>query len=349
MTTDNRKPTIFDIARLSGASPSTVSAALSGAWKTRRISEATVETIRRIAGEQGYSTNMQARGLRLARSGIVGMIIPEHDNRFFTAMSQSFEAHARERGLVPVITSSLRDASEELRLVETLIAYAADFLFIAGASDPEAITQLCNAARLRHIFVDLPGPGAPSVISDNYAGSVDLTRTLLAGMPPPGSEARSLPYFIGGVLSDHATARRIEGFRDVVTAQCGPLLPEQIIPCGYAPRSAMHAVAALIDRLGGMPAGLYVNSLTVFEGVLGHFVHLPPDAFADSVIGCYDYDPFAAYLQFPVHMVRQNSNELIARAYGLVDADTFAPVRIEVVPELVPPRTIYLGSRGERR
>ena len=145
MTIETRKLTIFDIARLSGASPSTVSAALSGNWKSRRISEATVNTIRRIAGEQGYSTNMQARGLRLARSGLVGMIIPEHDNRFFTALSQSFEAHARERGLVPVITSSLRNAAEELRLVETLIAYAADFLFIERQSHAHR-----SHARRRH-------------------------------------------------------------------------------------------------------------------------------------------------------------------------------------------------------
>ena len=341
MTTPSRKPTIFDIARLSGASPSTVSAALSGAGKARRISEATVQMIQRVASEQGYSTNMQARGLRLARSGLVGMIIPEHDNRFFTSLSQSFEGHARDRGLVPVITSSLRDRQEEVRLVETLIAYAADFLFLAGTTDPDAISALCDAARLKHIFVDLPGRRAPSVISDNYSGSVALTRTMLADMPPPTDDPRFVPYFLGGTETDHATSRRIEGFRDVVIQHFGSLKPEQVITCGYSPRSAMQEVAALIDRLGGMPRWLYVNSLTVFEGVLGHFVHLAPVQFAQSVIGCYDYDPFAAYLQFPVHMVRQDSHTLIARAFDLVAADQFAPVLIEVPPDLIPPRTIY--------
>lgn len=348
MTNSTGKTTIFDIARLSGASPSTVSAALSGSWKARRISESTVENIRRIAAEQGYSTNMQARGLRLARSGLVGMVIPEHDNRFFTSLSRSFEAQARERGLVPVIASALRDAREELRLVETLISYAAEFVFIAGATDPAAITALCNAARLRHIFVDLPGPGAPSVISDNYRGAQDLTRAILADMPPPDGTARARPYFLGGVTTDHATARRIEAFCDVVTARLGPPSPDQIITCGYTPRAAMREVAALRDRLGGLPAGLFVNSLTAFEGVLGHFVHLPPDAFAHSAIGCYDYDPFAAYLQFPVHMVRQDSNSLILQAYALIDAETPGPVRIEVVPELIPPRTIYKSQFGEK-
>jgi len=142
MTRASRKATIYDIARLSGASPSTVSAALGESWRKRRISEATVEAIRTIAAAQGYSANMQARGLRKARSGLVGMVIPLHDNRFFSSMSQSFEAFARDRGLVPVIASSMREPEEERRIVETLISYAVDYLFIAGATDPDAVTAM---------------------------------------------------------------------------------------------------------------------------------------------------------------------------------------------------------------
>lgn len=347
MTTQGRKATIYDIAKLTGASPSTVSAALSGAWKSRRISEQKVELIRRIAAEQGYSTNMQARGLRQAKSGLVGMIIPVHDNRYFASMSQSFEAFARDRDLVPVIASSMRDAAEERRIVETLISYAVDSIFIAGATDPAAITDLCTAANMRHVFVDLPGPGAPSVISDNYHGARMLTQTLLKGVQPRKVPARDRIYFIGGVATDYATARRIEGFRDVLTEAGLPPVPEQIIACGYPPKRAMQEITALCDRLDGLPAGLFVNSLTAFEGVLGHFVHLPPGSFDRTVIGCYDYDPFAAYLQFPVHMVRQDSHRLIEEAYRLIDTPAPGLTVREVEPELIPPRTIYAGPFGE--
>jgi LacI family transcriptional regulator, fructose operon transcriptional repressor len=345
--TSNRKATIYDISRLSGASPSTVSAALSGAWKARRISETTVKAIRKIAEEQGYSTNLQARGLRQARSGLVGLVIPVHDNRFFSSMSQSFEAQARQRGLVPVIASALRDPAEELRIVETLAAYAVDFVFVAGATDPDAIDSFCTASGLRHVFVDLPSNSGPSVISDNLRGARELTNKLLSEMPAIDDPVIGKPYFLGGVATDYATSRRIEGFRAVLESRGYAVSQDQIIPCGYAPRSAMRAVAALCDRLGRLPAALFVNSMTAFEGVLGHFVHLGPEDFAETVIGCYDYDPFAAYLQFPVHMVRQNSNRLIEQAYALIDAGATGPVRIEVEPELIPPRTIYKGLFGD--
>ncbi len=104
---------------------------------------------------------------------------------------------------------------------------------------------------------------------------------------------------------------------------------------------------ALCDRLGGLPAGLFINSLTVFEGALNYFVTLPAKAFDECAIGCYDYDPFGAFLQFPVHMVRQNSDKLIAKAFELFDAKITSPELLKVEPDLIPPRTIYKGRFAE--
>ena len=128
----------------------------------------------------------------------------------------------------------------------------------------------------------------------------------------------------------------------------GPVSADQIIPCGYSPSNAAREIEALTERLGGLPAAIFVNSLTAFEGVLGHFVHLEPEAFRHSVIGCYDYDPFAAYLQFPVHMVRQNSNRLIGLAFELIESGSMDPMLFEITPDLVPPRTIFVELHGER-
>lgn len=347
MVKQKQKPTIYDIANISGASASTVSAALSGTWKARRISEATAKKIQKLAAQQGYTANLQARGLRKAQSGLVGMILPVHDNRFFSSMSQSFEAHARERGWCPVIASTLRDPAEEIRTVETLASYAVDSLFIAGATDPEALSEICIAANIPHVYIDLPGAQAPSVVSDNFHGAQMLSQTILRTMPQLDDPLRARPYFIGGEANDYATSRRIEAFRKSVSQQLGSVNDDQIIACGYAPGQAFREVTALCERLGGLPAGLFLNSLTAFEGALNHFVTLPPDAFASSVIGCYDYDPFGAFLQFPVHMVRQNSDKLIAKAYELIEAGKTDPVLIEIKPDLIPPRTIYSGRFTE--
>ena len=149
-------------------------------------------------------------------------------------------------------------------------------------------------------------------------------------------------------MTDHASARRLAGFTDVLTAAGLPPGPDQVIACGYAPRAAMRETSALCDRLGGLPSGLFVNSLTAFEGVLGHFTALPPDSFANTTIGCYDYDPFAAYLQFPVHMVRQDAHGLMAEAYRLLDDNCTDIVMREVAPDLIAPRTFYDDPFSDR-
>ncbi|CAB3808685.1 HTH-type transcriptional repressor PurR [Paraburkholderia ultramafica] len=340
-TAGKPKITIHDIARISGASASTVSAALSENWRKRRIGEATAAKIRKIAAENGYTPNLQARGLRSARSGLIGLILPFHDNRFFSSLSQAFEAEARQRGWCPVIASTLRDPAEEVRIVETLISYAVDYLFIAGATNPDALGELCRAAKLSHLYVDLPGKDAPSVVSNNYHGARTLTERILAGMPRDMDCARSRPYFIGGLPTDYASAQRMRAFGETLEAAGIPFEECQIIPSGYSPGGASREIAILCERLGGLPAGLFVNSIRPFEGVVSHLLNLPPESFADSVIGCYDYDPFASFLQFPVHMMRQNSNELIASAFKLVDAGTQDSILIQVEPELIPPRTTY--------
>jgi LacI family fructose operon transcriptional repressor len=337
---NRRKVTIYDIAELSGASPSTVSAVLNGTWSRRRISAATADEVTRIAVAQGYSANLQARGLRQARSGLVGMIIPLHDNRFFSSLSQNFDQLARERGLCPVIASTLRDPLEERRVVETLISYAVDAIFIAGASDPGQLGDICRKARLKHIFIDLLGENAPSIVTDNYAGAQHLANHIMDTMAKSGGGTAATPYFLGGAINDHATARRLEAFRNAVQARGGQLTEAQTLLCGYAPLSASAAIAQLCDRLGALPNGLFVNSITAFEGVMNHFVTLPPEAFANCAIGCFDYDPFAAFLQFPVFMVRQDSHGLMAKAYDLLDRQDMRNHMHVVLPELIEPRTI---------
>ena len=97
--TDKQKRTIYDIAERVGASPSTVSAALNGSWKKRRIKKETAERIIQAARDFGYSANLQARGLRTSNSGLVALLIPDY-NRFFSNIAQTFSREVRARVLL---------------------------------------------------------------------------------------------------------------------------------------------------------------------------------------------------------------------------------------------------------
>lgn len=347
MATLPTKPTIYDVAKAAGASASTVSAALSGSWKGRRIRPETVARVKDAAASLGYALNRQARGLRQARSGLVGMILPVHDNRFFSSLSQHFATEVRRRGLCPVIVSTRREPDEEVRTVEDLLSYVVDSLFIAGATNPDALSLMCREAKLRHVFLDLPAEHSPSVVGDNQAGADRLTRRLLDLMPEVGDARRGRIHFLGGDETLYATSRRLSAFRAAVTTRVGQFDADQVVACGYGPATAAREMERLVERLGGLPAALFINSIPVFEGAMSYLVRLPPESFSETAIGCYDYDPFGAFLPFPVHMVAQNASALIARGFALLDAGVEEPVLEMVAPDLVPPRTFRMDTLGD--
>ena len=333
---NKKKSTIYDLAELADVSASTVSAVLSGNWKQRRIAESTAIKVQRLAATQKYSVNRQASGLRKSRSGLIGMIIPMHDNRFFSGMSQVFERLARERHWYPIVVSTLRDPALELETVSTLISYRIEYLVVAGATDPDSVSRVCANHGVAHVNVDLPGTRATSVISDNYWGAQQLTRALIARSYPTRAVKRNKPYFVGGIASDYATRRRMDGFADAVTTHFRSIEPRQIDACGYAGELAEAAVAKLYRDLGGLPRALFVNSTIALEGVVRFLKTLSVDDLAHCAFGCYDWDPFASVLSFPLLMVRQNVEGLLGEAFRIIDSKSFADKRIiEIKPELL--------------
>jgi LacI family transcriptional regulator, fructose operon transcriptional repressor len=331
-----RKTTIYDLSRVIGASPSTVSAVLNGSWARRRIKPETASEILKAAEAAGYSANLQARGLRVSRSGLIGMIVPLHENRFFGAMSQNFEAQARARGLYPITASTLRDPTEEERTVRQMLAYNIEAVLFTGATDPDALSTLCRAAGVRHVNVDLPGTKAPSVISDNTWGAERLTEAIIGRMSQAQRRAVAHIHFIGGVAADRSTSDRIAGFRRAHQHGLGAVDDSQIDAASYDPDIAEASARTLYRKLGGhLPAGLFVNSTIAFEGVLRFLKTLELGEISRCAIGCYDWDPFASFLHFPVIMVRQRADQLIAEAFRLLEMEQQSPQVLQIRPELV--------------
>ena len=162
-----RRTTIYDIASATGVSPTTVSLVLSGVWKKYRIKPATASGIIECARRLGYAVNLNARGLRLSRSGLAGMILPHHRNRFFAGLAEAFEEAARTRDLCPIVVSTHRNPDTELKVAEALLAKQVEFLFIAGVRDPDRSTRcagpLTRAASMSTCRGRTPPPWSPII------------------------------------------------------------------------------------------------------------------------------------------------------------------------------------------
>lgn len=348
-TGSSRKSTIYDIATATQTSPATVSMVLNGTWQRYRISEDTALRVAEAARALGYAVNMKARALRLSRSGLAGMVIPHYRNRFFADLAEEFESRARTRGLCPMVVSGLRDPVTERSVTETLLSHQVEFLFFAGVAHPEPLNTLCSAAGVPSVNVDLPGEAAPSVVTDNRAGAYRLTRHLAEQAAARAGSAARID-FLGGVPDEFATDGRAAGFRDALIERDGAPPPEdRIRRCGYWPEESQAAVAALHAELGRLPDGLFVNSLSAFEGVVQYFRSLDDEPWHDCAIGCFDWDPFAAFLPFPVAMVRQDVATMIDVAFARIAGGETTGTTL--IPPLFVPNDgrVMRGAGSERR
>ncbi|MCY0150142.1 LacI family DNA-binding transcriptional regulator [Hoeflea sp. G2-23] len=323
MDKNTKRTTIYDLATLAGASPSAVSSILNGTWKKRRIGQKLAERVIRLAEEQGYAVNVQASLLRRERSNIVGMIVPKYDNRYFGKIAEQFEQVAREHDLFPVITCTQRDPELEFEAAKELVSYQAECVISTGATDPDRISAFCRASGVQSINLDLPGSDAPSVISDNYTAARDLTDLILDRCEKDLGWNGPLK-FVGGRLTDHNTAARLEGFLAAQRARGISVPDTYIMASGY---SAEKAAGALADFAPDGPSGLFVNSTISLEGVVRWHSELASGA--DWVrYGCFDWDPFGSFLPGNVGMVEQDVTTMLNTAFTLVGTQTESKERI---------------------
>lgn len=333
-----RKSTIYDIATATDSSPATVSLVLNGSWARYRIKKETALRILESARLLSYNVNLKARGLRLSRSGLAGMILPHYRNRFFADLAETFEAEARDRSLCPIVVSTQRDREVEAQVTQTLLAQQVEVLFIAGVHDPGPLNRSCAAAGVPCVNLDLPGPGAPSVVTDNRGGALRLTEALIDKVKARG-ERRADFLYLGGIAGEYATDNRAAGFVEALNAQGIEAREEMLVRCGYAPASACEALTRYQATHRELPSGLFINSITAFEGFVRFSAALPRQSLETLVVGCFDWDPFAAHLPFDVTMLRQDVETMVAEAFGALDADKQQECPFTVVsPILMPAR-----------
>lgn len=329
-----KRPTIYDLARLANTSPSTVSAVLNGSWRRRRISQQLADKILSLAQTEGYSANMQARALRSERSGIIGMILPLYDNRYFSSIAQHFEAEARKRGLFAIVACTNRDPQQECEAARMMLGYRVECLVSTGATDPDTISEMCDENAVASINLDLPGNKAPSVISDNRQGARKLTDAILDRLAGQASAGNDI-LFIGGRGEDHNTRERIAGFTQARAERGLATSEADIIPCDYAAGKAQVALEAYMRHRARLPSAMFVNSTISLEGVV-RWLQLGGYQLDDMVVGCFDWDPLAAAFHPNLMMARQSVEVMIKRVFEVIDTPApKASLLIEVAPEIV--------------
>lgn len=168
------------MAALAGVSPTTVSHALSG---TRAVRAETRERVIRAAAALGYTPNRLASGLRLQRTGVIGLASDRIATTAFAGrIVQGAQEAARERDAVLMIVDSEGDADLEARQLRSLLDHRVDGILLARMFHQQ-VAQPAALGTIPVVLVDAtPADGwrVPAIAPDEHAIAVTAVAHLLA-------------------------------------------------------------------------------------------------------------------------------------------------------------------------
>src|SRR5436190_1740410 len=125
---------IKDVARLAGVSSATVSRALSNKANVRpEIQQRVVEAAKHL----NYRPSRVARSLRAQRSNIIGLIISDIQNPFFTALVRGAEDIAYGSQYALFLCNSDEEVEKEKLYIELMIAEQVAGVIITPAREKD--------------------------------------------------------------------------------------------------------------------------------------------------------------------------------------------------------------------
>jgi LacI family transcriptional regulator len=121
--------TLKDIATMVGVDTSTVSRAIN---HPEKVKPTTLEKINQHITDLNYHPNLVARGLQMARSNLLAMVVPNFSNLAFAKIAKGFHDTLKGNGYELIICSSLEDPAEEIEISRALIRQRVSGIVFVG-------------------------------------------------------------------------------------------------------------------------------------------------------------------------------------------------------------------------
>jgi len=309
---------IRDVARLAGVSPGTASRVLSGS--SYPVSDRARRRVEEAARALNYVTNSAARALVTGRSELVGAIVHDITDPFFSVVVRGLQDAAVADGLVVLVGNDDRDAVKLEGYLTMLLSQKPTGVVLIGGQlrEPAATLPVALAVeRLREQGVPVVAVGRyeldiPHVAVDDVAAAdaavshlVELGHRHIA--------------FLGGPLNSTTVQDRYTGYCNALMRVGEPLDERLVVPTPLAVEGGSQAVAGLLAA--GTPfSALFAATDEVAFGAISALreqgLHIPADV---SVVG-FDDVVMSAHSDPPLTTIRVPARDLGLAAWRLLRA-----------------------------
>lgn len=319
-----KRSTIKDVATRAGVSIATVSNVFSG---SKPVNAELRERVERAARDLSYQVDRAASQLRSGQTRVVGVLVPDLDDVFFTSLVSRLEVRAQEDGYDVIVASSRDDPALERSRLRTLLGWRPSGLVAVPCTDavPEILAE--EAHRLPIVLADRVVPEgaiADTVTIDNReAGEIAARHLVALGHRDIVVAASHLAFA--------PIRERVRG-ADAFVRQAGARPPTVVELGSNGERGAEH-FANWLDRNARPTAVLAltnVTTLAVLSALAARRIDVPEQV---SIIGFDDY-PWMSARKTALTAIRQPVDEMAAviweRLLARIGGDDAAPRAVEL-------------------
>jgi LacI family transcriptional regulator len=299
--------TIRDVAEAAQVSTATVSRVLNG---KNNVDPGLAERVRAAVAVLDYRPNVLAKALRTRATTVVGVIVPDIENPFHTAVVRGVEDAAQAGGHSLLLCNSDEDLAKETQYLEVLLSQGVAGLILEPVSEQQTRIAPFLERGVPVVAVDRSVSSAriDSVTVNNALGAQQATEVLI-------EEGYERIAMVAGLPGRFTSVGRLEGYKAAL-AEHGRQVETQLVVRGdYRFEGGYKAVQRLMAR-DPRPDAIFVANNTMALGALS--------ALSDLELRVPQDVGFAAFDELPWRTGRQQPHAYVSqpgRAMGKLAAD----------------------------
>jgi LacI family transcriptional regulator len=307
---------IAEIARRANVSTATVSRTIN---QSGPVKAATARKVWRVVAEMNYYPNSHARALVSGRSRLLGLIVSDITNPFFSELIRAFETPAAQQQYDLLITSTDYETTRMTATLRRMLERKVDGVAVMTSEMDLGLIRELSRRGVPIVFMDVGqmGPRMSHVSIDYGNGIVQAVEHVI-------ELGHKQVAFISGPLDLHSARTRRQAFLDTMRAH--RLVPDRrLIREGtHTAEGGQREMAALL-RLSRRPTAVVASNdwtaIGALHAIFAAGLRVPEDV---SLVG-FDDIPLVSYTTPALTTVRMSAADVGGTAFNalfrMIDGD----------------------------
>ncbi|WP_187774905.1 LacI family DNA-binding transcriptional regulator [Pedobacter sp. BS3] len=304
-----KKISINDIARELGISITTVSFILNGRAQEKRISENLVKKVQDFINEVDYKPNSLARSLRTGKTNIIGLMVEDISDPFFSTIARLIEEKSYQNGYKIIYCSTENDTAKTRELIKMYSERHVDGYIIVPPEGIEEDIKTLTASGKPVVLLDryLPGIETDTIVIDNLESAYHATRHLI------DNGYKNIAF----VTIDSLQLQMQERLSGYEKAMNEARLPQYVKEIAYNSAQSVPQITAFLHRKKNIDAVFFATNYLCVSGlkaISGMGAKIPQEI---GVVSFDDYELFEMYSP-AITTVAQPAEQIAEHAINLL-------------------------------